>query len=179
MLEYTKLAFDLVDEKIKQEIQGFWRRVYENKTPMCKHQRGCIYNVVQGAIKSFCLGVGTKYLINLLLGLLRPKTLMANLFSLRSLLDAGRFTLFVVLFNISYKIVLCSLRRATKNEKLSSIVAGGKSFTQNQIFVQIFEKKSLNQSSFSNQIESTDNEISGNKRKNKNGVRFNDTKKKI
>lgn len=116
----------IVDEKIKQEIQGFWRRVYENKTPMCKHQRGCIYNVVQGMIKSAFLGLGAKFIINFLLGLLRPKTLVSNLFGFRNLLDTGRFTLFVVLFNISYKIALCSLRRATKNEKISSIVAGSK-----------------------------------------------------
>mmetsp|Transcript_19281 Transcript_19281/g.21596 ORF Transcript_19281/g.21596 Transcript_19281/m.21596 type:complete len:176 (+) Transcript_19281:25-552(+) len=111
------------DETIKKEFEGFWRRVYESKTRSCKHKRGCIYNVLHGAMKSFGLGFGAKFSVNLLLGLLKPKTLLSNLFSLDSILDTSRFTLFVVLFNISYKIVLCTLRRWTKNEKISSILA--------------------------------------------------------
>lgn len=100
--------------------------MYEAKTQMCKHDRGCIYNVVQGAIRSFGLGLGAKFALNLVLSLMRPKTILKNLFSIKSLLDTGRFSLFVVLFNISYKIMLCSLRRVTKSDKISSIIAGSK-----------------------------------------------------
>jgi hypothetical protein len=48
------------------------------------------------------------------------------MFSAKALFDASRFTLFVVLFNISYKIVLCTLRRVMKDDKLSSVIAGSK-----------------------------------------------------
>jgi hypothetical protein len=121
------LILSLVNERIKIEFESFWRRVYEAKTNMCKHERGCISNVVQGAIRSFKLGLGAKFGLNLVMSLMRPKSFVSNMFSLKSLMDSGRFTLFVVLFNISYKIMLCSLRRATKNDKISSIIAGSKS----------------------------------------------------
>lgn len=116
----------IVDEKIRSQIHGFWRRVYEAKTKMCKHKRGCIYNVVQGVLKSLALGYATKYAVNLLLSLIKPKSFIANMFSAKALFDASRFTLFVVLFNISYKIVLCTLRRLLKEDKLSSVIAGSK-----------------------------------------------------
>ena len=81
--------------------------------------------MVKSIPTNIALGYGTKYAINILLGLLAPKTLIANVFSAREFLNASRFALFLVLFNLSYKVILCSLRRLFKNEKLSSIIAAG------------------------------------------------------
>jgi len=92
---------------------------------MCKHKRGCIYNVVQGIIKSIMLGYGIKYGINILLGLLKPSKLIENVLSVETLINSSRFAAFLVLFNSLYKIVLCTMRRFTKNDKISSIIAGG------------------------------------------------------
>uniref|UniRef100_A0A7S3NTZ2 Uncharacterized protein n=1 Tax=Euplotes crassus TaxID=5936 RepID=A0A7S3NTZ2_EUPCR len=113
-----------IEDTIKKESQTLLKRILNSRTKQCKHKGGCIDNVVKGAVKSFMLGFATKYSINLLAGLMRPKTLLNALFSAKSILDSGRFILFVIIFNISYKIVLCTLRRIIKNEKFNSIVAG-------------------------------------------------------
>lgn len=62
---------------------------------MCKHKRGCIYNVVQGIAKSVLLGYATKYAVNILLSLMKPKKFFVNVLSAKALFDATRFALFI------------------------------------------------------------------------------------
>ena len=75
--------------------------MYESKTSMCKHKRGCVYNVLQGVLKSAALGYGIKYAINVLFSLMKPKKFYANVFSAKAFVDSSRFALFMSKFKLN------------------------------------------------------------------------------
>ena len=95
-----------------------------SKTSLCKHDRSCIENTIAGFIRSFIYALGFKIFINNITLIVTPKRLIKNLLSKASWKDNFKFVMFIAAMNATYKLVLCTLRRVFKSDKLSAPIAG-------------------------------------------------------
>lgn len=94
------------------------------KTSLCKHDHSCIENTIAGFIKSFIYALGLKIFVNNITLIVTPKRLIQNLLSKKSWQDNFKFVMFVAAMNGTYKLVLCTLRRLLKSDKLAAPIAG-------------------------------------------------------
>ena len=95
-----------------------------SRTCLCKHKLSCCENVINGFVSTFGYCFVGKLILSNMRYLFSPAKLAKNLLSWKSGVDSFRIALFVGLVNGVYKLVLCIMRRLTRSNKISSIVAG-------------------------------------------------------
>ncbi|OMJ93213.1 hypothetical protein SteCoe_3914 [Stentor coeruleus] len=92
---------------------------------LCRHKGNCLQNALKGFVRGTIIGLGIRAAITLVLGLLK-RTIIKNPLSFLKMFskDNLRIVWFLSVMVGVYRSVLCYMRRKTKDEKLSSFVAG-------------------------------------------------------
>jgi len=91
---------------------------------MCKHKHCCVENCISGFSKTFLNMLSIKLIVNNIFYITKFKKLLKNLVSYSSFMDNTRFALFCALMSVTYKAILCFLRRHLKDDNKSAIIAG-------------------------------------------------------
>ncbi|EAR97107.2 transmembrane protein (macronuclear) [Tetrahymena thermophila SB210] len=122
--EASKKTKDL-ENIIKQYLLKFIKISNCSKTSQCKHDDGCILNVIVKTIKGLILGFSAKTALNLVGLLLNFKKIMKNPLSIFSIFnDSVRFGCFPGVFNLVMQSTLCLLRRQGCNQTLQYFLSG-------------------------------------------------------
>ena len=111
--------------KIAKKLK--WNQGYFlDKTPHCKHDFGCLENIISGSISSFIIAYKINTGINIItLGILKRK-FKDLLFSLWSK-DSLTWVCYLSLYTLVLKTVTCLLRRIrSKGDPYNDFLAGGK-----------------------------------------------------
>ncbi len=119
--------------KIAKKLK--WNQGYFlDKTPHCKHDFGCLENIISGSISSFIIAYKINTGINIItLGILKRK-FKDLLFSLWSK-DSLTWVCYLSLYTLVLKTVTCLLRRIrSKGDPYNDFLAGGR-------FIRIISKK--------------------------------------
>jgi hypothetical protein len=97
-----------------------------SRTDRCKHALNisCSENVIHSFYKMFITVFSMKLIANNITYLGKWKKLFQNLTSYKSNRDNVMFTLFLALMNSAYKLILCTLRRYIKSDKVIAPIAG-------------------------------------------------------
>jgi hypothetical protein len=89
------------------------------KTCQCKHEDGCLYNLIIKTLKGFAFGFGAKTTINFIGMLFSFKKLLKNPLAIFNVFkDSVRFGCFPGSFNLVMQGVLCFLRRYNVDPKV-------------------------------------------------------------
>jgi len=91
---------------------------------MCKHSHSCVENVITSFLSIFRGSLMLKLAVNNLAALFSPAKLVRQLTSWKSNKDCLMFALFASLMNVVYKIVICTLRRINKDDRINAPIAG-------------------------------------------------------
>ncbi|KAL4441679.1 hypothetical protein ABPG74_008676 [Tetrahymena malaccensis] len=122
--EGSKKSKDL-EHIIKNYLLKFIKISNCSKTSQCKHDDGCILNVIVKTIKGLILGFSAKTALNLVGLLLNFKKILKNPLSIFNIFnDSLRFGCFPGVFNLVMQSTLCLLRRQGCNEKIQCFLSG-------------------------------------------------------
>ena len=98
--------------------------VLDDKTDLWKHQNSCHRNALDGFTQNFKRGFKFKYILVILFGLFRPRTLLKELLKFKNFKECFKFGLFLGGLVGSYKLILWTLRRILKSDRFSSLISG-------------------------------------------------------